>query len=90
MKVKFREVKRRCREIVENYRKIRKDDREFPQFLIHGLAEDGTKGEVHLYRKPRGKPEYVSRASINYETIPELSVIIENLGKAWDATRPTR
>jgi hypothetical protein len=90
MKVKFREVKRRCRQIVENYRKVRKDDREFPVFLIRGLAEDGTRGEVHLYRKAKGKTEYVSKGSINFESIPELAVILESLGKAWDATRPSR
>jgi len=90
MKVKFREVKRRCRQIVENYRAIRKDDREFPEFLIRGLAEDGTRGEVHLYRKARGKVEYISRGSIHYESVPELALVLESLGKAWDATRPSR
>lgn len=41
--MKFREVKSRCRQIVENYRKIRKDDREFPEFFLHALAEDGSR-----------------------------------------------
>jgi len=89
MKVKFREVKRRCRQIVENYRAIRKDDREFPQFFIHALAEDGSRGEVHLYRKEREKEAYISRGTIHYESIPELALILEALGKAWDATRPS-
>jgi len=89
MKVKFREVKRRCRQIVENFREKRKDDREFPEFFIHALAEDGSRGEVHLYRKTRGKDAYISKASIHYESIPELSLILESLGKAWDATRPS-
>jgi len=88
MKVKFREVKRRCRQIVEQYRKIRKDDRAFPQFFIHALAFDGSKGEVHLYRKERGKEAYFSKGTIHYESIPELALIIENLGNAWEATTP--
>lgn len=89
MKVKFREVKSRCRQIVENYRKIRRDDREFPEFLIRTLAEDGSRGEVNLYRKPHGKEEYISKASLFYESIAELSLILECLGKAWDVTSPS-
>jgi hypothetical protein len=51
MKVKFREVKSRCRQIVENYREKRKDDREFPEFFIHALAEDGREGEkLHTFQ----------------------------------------
>lgn len=89
MKVKFREVKRRCRYIVERYREIRKDDREFPEFFIHALAEDGSRGQVRLYRKARGKEPYFSKRSIHYESIPELALILECLGRAWDATRPS-
>jgi ubiquitin C-terminal hydrolase len=64
LKVKFREIKRRCRQLVEKYRKVRQDDREFPQFFIHALSEDGSAGQVHLYRKARGKKPYFSKASI--------------------------
>lgn len=89
MKVKFREVKSRCRRIVERYREIRKDDREFPEFFIHALAGNGSRGEVHLYRKARGKKPYFSKGTIHYESIPELALILESLGRAWDATRPS-
>ena len=89
MKVKFREVKGRCKKIVENYREKRKDDREFPEFFLHCLAEDGSRGEVYLYRKARGKKAYFSKATIHYESIPELSLIIESLGRAWDTSRPS-
>jgi len=75
-------------QVVKNYRRIRKDDREFPEFFIHALAEDGSRGEVHLYRKARGEIAYISKGSIHYESIPELALILEGLGKAWDATRP--
>lgn len=90
MKVKFREVKRRCREIVEKYREIREDPRAFPQFFIHTLAPDGSCGEVHLYRKEKGKEAYISRGKIYFESIPELALIIENLGNAWEATTPKK
>jgi len=89
METKFREVKKRCRQIVENFREKRRDDREFPEFFIHALAEDGSRGQVRLYRKARGKEPYFSKASVHYESIAELSLILENLGKAWDATRPS-
>jgi len=89
MKVKFREVKSRCRHIVERYREIRKDDREFPEFFIHALAEDGSAGEIRLYRKAKGKEPYFSKGSIHYESISELALILECLGKAWDKTRPS-
>ena|SRR3972149_10614866 len=89
MKVKFREVKSRCRQIVKNYREKRKDDREFPEFFLHALCEDGSAGEVRLYRKARGKEPYFSKASIHYESFAELMLILECLGKAWDDTRPT-
>lgn len=88
MEVKFREVKSRCRTIVERYRDARKDDREFPQFFIHTLAHDGSRGEVHLYRKARGKEAYISKGKIHYESIPELALIIESIGKHWKATTP--
>ncbi len=88
MKVKFREVKRRCRQIVEQYRKIRKDDRAFPEFFIHTLDPAGIQGEVHLYRKARGKEAYISKGAIHYESIAELAIIFESLGKAWATTTP--
>jgi len=90
METKFRDIKKRCREMVENYRKKRKDDREFPEFFIHALAEDGSRGQVRLYRKASRKEPYFSKASIHYESIVELAFVLENLGKAWDATRPSR
>lgn len=89
MKVKFREIKRECRLMVENFRAKRNDDREMPEFLIHALAEDGSKGQVHLYRKRAGQEAYVSRKKIYYESFPELSVILESLGNHWDLTRPS-
>lgn len=54
----------------------------------HTLAFNGSKGEVHLYRKERGKEAYFSKGTIHYESIPELALIIENLGNAWGATTP--
>lgn len=86
MKVKFREVKTRCQKIVENYRKVRKDDREFPEFFIHSLAADGSKGEIHLYRKKHGGEAYVSKRSIDFESHAELALIMESLGRAWEAS----
>ena len=80
VKVKFRELKRECRLMVENFRDKRKDDREMPEFLIHAFAEDGSKGEVHLYRKKAGQEAYISKKKIYYESFPELAVILESLG----------
>ena len=88
MEIKFREVKRRCREIVDRYREVRKDDREFPQFFLHTLAHDGSRGEIHLYRKARGKEAYISKGTIHYESIPELALLLESIGKRWEATTP--
>jgi hypothetical protein len=89
LKVKFRELKTRCRQIVKNFREKRNDDREFPEFFLHALAQDGSKGEVHLYRKARGQEPYISKGTIHYESFAELSVILESLGNAWAATRPS-
>jgi hypothetical protein len=74
--------------MVENYRKIRKDDRAFPAFFVQTIASDGSRGEVHLYRKERGKEPYISKRRIYYETIAELAIIIENLGNHWNLTSP--
>ena len=60
-----------------------------PEFLIHAVAEDGSKGEVHLYRKRVGQGGYVSKKKIYYESFPELSVILESLGTHWNLTRPS-
>jgi len=87
MGVKFRDIKKECRETVEKYRTIRNDDREFPEFFIHCLASDGSVGSVQLYRKARGKP-YFSRKLIHYESIVELAFILENLGNAWCNSSP--
>jgi hypothetical protein len=89
LKVKFRELKSRCRKIVENFREKRNDDREFPEFFLHTLAHDGSRGEVHLYRKSRGKEAYISNGTIHYESFAELSVILESLGNSWKATAPS-
>jgi hypothetical protein len=89
MGVKFRDIKKQCREMVEKYRAIKKDDREFPEFFIHCLASDGSMGSVQLYRKARGKKPYFSRRSIHYESIAELAFILENLGNAWSNSTPT-
>jgi hypothetical protein len=88
MGVKFRDIKNECREMVEKYRAIRKDDRQFPEFFIHCLASDGSIGSVQLYRKARGKKPYFSKKLIHYESIAELAFILENLGNAWSSTTP--
>ena len=88
MEVKFRDVKGYCRELVERYREIRKDEREFPEFFIHTLAHDGSRGKVHFYRKERGKVANISEETIHYESIPELALILEIIGNAWEATTP--
>jgi hypothetical protein len=82
--VKFRAIKGQCRRIVENYREKRKDDRAFPAFFIQAIASDGSRGEIHLFRKERGQKPYISKRKIFYETIAELAFIIENLGKYWN------
>jgi hypothetical protein len=89
MENKFREVKDYCTTIVKRYKTARKDDRAFPEFLIRTLAYDGSKGEVHLYRKPKGeKNAYISKGKIHYESISELSFILECLGNAWEREEP--
>lgn len=89
MKIKFREVKTRCTTIVKKYKTARKDDRAFPEFLLKTLAYDGSKGEIHLYRKKKGEKEpYISKRTIHYESIAELSLILESLGNAWEREEP--
>lgn len=81
MKVKFREVKNRCRKIVESYRTSSHDARSFPEFDIGCLASDASRGYVQLIWN-----ENLSDA-IAYNSIAELTLIIESLGKAWEATK---
>jgi hypothetical protein len=89
MKIKFREIKKECRSMVEKFREKRHDDRECPEFLIHAVTENGSRGEVHLYRKAARENAYVSKKKIYYESFPELAVILESLGNHWDLTRPS-
>ncbi len=42
MKVKFRELKRECRFMVENFRAKLNDDEEMPEFLIHTPKKNQT------------------------------------------------
>jgi hypothetical protein len=86
-KVKFREIKKKCRGVVEAYRTENDDKRQFPEFNIEGLAQDGRKGYIQLMRKPKGKgKEPIYSDALAFESFPELVIIIENLGKAWEAT----
>jgi hypothetical protein len=75
--------------MVENFRAKRNDDREMPEFLIRAVAENGSRGEVHLYLKRARQDAYVSKKKIYYESFPELAVILESLGNHWDLTRPS-
>jgi hypothetical protein len=83
MEIKFREVKSQCLKIVKKYREARKDDREFPEFLVQCLASDGSRGSVRLYRKKYRKEPYLSKGIIHFESIAELALIMESLGRAW-------
>lgn len=85
----FRSVRNECRQIVKRYRKVRKDDREFPELFVHCLAGDASKGSVQLYRKAYGKQPYFSPKKVHFESIAELALIVDAFGRAWDATRPS-
>jgi hypothetical protein len=85
----LRSVKAECRQIVNRYRSVRKDDREFPEFFVHCLAGDASKGSVRLYRKAYGEEPYFSKKTVHFESITELALVIECFGRAWDATRPS-
>lgn len=84
-KLKFTEVKSRCRKIVKSYRKRYGDSREFPQFSL-GLAGDGREGYVQLMWKPKKAKEAVFSDAIAYESLAELSVILKALGDAWESS----
>lgn len=86
MKVKFRDIKTECTQIVEQYRKVRKDDRAFPDFFIHTLNADASQWKIHLYRKKHGGEPYISKGGIHYNSIGELAFIFETLGNAWERT----
>jgi len=86
MKVKFRDIKAECTQIVEQYRKVRKDPRSFPEFFIHTLNVNASQGKIHLYHKERGAEPYISEGNVHYNSIGELAFIFETLGKAWEAT----
>ena len=87
LRIKFREVKTRCRKIVKKFRRETGDRRRFPSFHLGCLAQDGRKGYVQLSWKPRGK-EIVYSDEITYESFPELTFILHSLGVAWEATNP--
>ncbi len=84
----MRSMKADCRRVVQRYREVREDDREFPEFFIHCLAGDGSKGNVRLYRKAYGKKPYISKGSVHFESIAELALVMECFGKAWDSSTP--
>ena len=82
MKVKFREVKDYVRKIVLKYRKGTKDRRKFPEFSIGCLADDATRGYVQLaFNDALSDP-------VAYNSLPELGLILESFGKAWQASNP--
>lgn len=80
-KVKFREVKSQCRQIVRNYRNENDDRRKFPEFNIGCLSADASQGYIQFSRKGE-----VSDENIAYNSIAELAIILEAIGKEWDAT----
>lgn len=83
MKVKFREIKAYCKQMVKQYKERTSDNRHFPEYLIRTLASDGSQGEVHFYRKQKAREAEISEERIHYETFAELGLILESLGNEW-------
>ncbi|MDG7008376.1 MAG: hypothetical protein JRN06_09080 [Nitrososphaerota archaeon] len=86
-KVKFRDMKSRCRDIVKTYREETEDWRAFPQFNIGCLSKFARRGHIQLTRKAKGE-EPVFSNSITYNSFGELALIMESLGNAWASTNP--
>lgn len=84
MKVNFGGVKKPCRKVTQQYRKRTKDSRKYPEFMVKCLARDARKGHIYFFHKPKGKDATVSRERITYNSIPELTIIIENIGREWE------
>jgi hypothetical protein len=82
--VKLSDAKNECKALVREYRRMRKHDAtKFPNFLVTTNSESAKFGKVHLYQKERGAEPVVSDTFVAYDSIPELALVIENLGKEW-------
>lgn len=86
MEISFKNVKPACKSMVDRYRSKSKDNRLFPEFLLRGLSEGGWRGHIHFYWKTKDGKVIISEERVTYNSIPELNILIENLGNAWERT----
>jgi hypothetical protein len=88
VKRRFRDVRDEVRNMVRKWKLNQRDFRRFPEIRFNSAG--ARRGRVHMTWKPRNRRRIISPSKVWFESINELGVIVESIGRAWTGVSVAR